>query len=215
MNGNHSEAPSQYDSAPPSGGPRASFEDDASQAPSQSTWSSAPTNNELRRRPSILDSSMDAGLMAQVIDNSQSEKRENRVRIVDPPSEEDDRKPKGILKRPTEKFPENPDAVREGVAPLKDVCTASPCKIAHRVLADNPPHRRIRKAFHPVHAGPRSIAVSSTQKLSKSPMNVSKNVKTSSSSSVSSPKKKSKNLPTAPATSEVSQTVTIDSQLRH
>jgi hypothetical protein len=65
---------------------------------------------------------MDAGLMAQVIDNSQSEKRENRVRIVDPPSEEDDKKPKGILKKPTEKFPENPDAVREGVAPLKDVC---------------------------------------------------------------------------------------------
>jgi hypothetical protein len=64
---------------------------------------------------------MDAGLMAQVIDNSQSEKRENRVRIVDPPSEEDDKRPKGILKRPTEKFPENPDAVREGVAPLKDV----------------------------------------------------------------------------------------------
>jgi hypothetical protein len=125
MNGNHSEAPSHYDQAPPSGGLRASFEDDASQAPSQSTWSSAPTNNgqqDLRRRPSILDSSMDAGLMAQVIDNSQSEKRENRVRIVDPPSEEDDKKPKGILKKPTEKFPENPDAVREGVAPLKDVC---------------------------------------------------------------------------------------------
>jgi hypothetical protein len=127
-NGHRSEAPSHYDHAPPSGGPRASFEDDASQAPSQSTWSSAPTNNgqqqELRRRASVLDSSMDAGLMAQVIDNSQSEKRENRVRIVDPPSEEDDKRPKGILKRPTEKFPENPDAVREGVAPLKDVCIA-------------------------------------------------------------------------------------------
>jgi hypothetical protein len=108
---------------PPSSGMRASFEDDASQAPSQSTWAS--TNNgqqqELRRRASVLDSSMDAGLMAQVIDNSQSEKRENRVRIVDPPSEEDDKKPKGILKRPTSKFPEDPNAVREGVAPLKDV----------------------------------------------------------------------------------------------
>lgn len=110
---------------PPSGGLRASFEDDASQVPSQSTWSSAPTNNgqqELRRRASVLDSSMDAGLMAQVIDNSQSEKRENRVRIVDPPSDEEDKKPKGILKRPTSKFPEDPNAVREGVAPLKDVC---------------------------------------------------------------------------------------------
>ena len=126
MNGNHSEAPSHYDQAPPSAGLRTSFEDDASQAPSQSTWSSAPTNNgqqqELRRRASVLDSSMDAGLMAQVIDNSQSEKRENRVRIVDPPSDEEDKKPKGILKRPTSKFPEDPNAVREGVAPLKDVC---------------------------------------------------------------------------------------------
>lgn len=134
MNGNHSEAPSHYDQAPPSAGLRTSFEDDASQVPSHSTWSSAPTNNgqqELRRRPSILDSSMDAGLMAQVIDNSQSEKRENRVRIVDPPSEEDDKKPKGILKKPTEKFPENPDAVREGVAPLKDVCTDSDWKGLH------------------------------------------------------------------------------------
>lgn len=114
---------------PPSSGMRASFEDDASQAPSQSTWSSAPTNNgqqqELRRRASVLDSSMDPGLMAQVIDNSQSEKRENRVRIVDPPSDEEDKKPKGILKRPTSKFPEDPNAVREGVAPLKDVCI--PC----------------------------------------------------------------------------------------
>ena len=109
---------------PPSSGMRASFEDDASQAPSQSTWAS--TNNgqeqELRRRASVLDSSMDAGLMAQVIDNSQSEKRENRVRIVDPPSDEEDKKPKGILKRPTSKFPKDPNAVREGVAPLKDVC---------------------------------------------------------------------------------------------
>lgn len=128
MNGHHNEAPNHFDQPvqpSQSGGLRSSFEDDASQAPSQSTWSSAPTNNgqnELRRRPSILDSSMDPGLMAQIIDNSQSEKRENRVRIVDPPSDEEDKKPKGILKKPTEKFPENPNAVREGVAPLKDVC---------------------------------------------------------------------------------------------
>jgi hypothetical protein len=126
-NGFHAETAGHYDQTvppgPPSSGMRASFEDDASQAPSQSTWAS--TNNgqqqELRRRASVLDSSMDAGLMAQVIDNSQSEKRENRVRIVDPPSDEEDKKPKGILKRPTSKFPEDPNAVREGVAPLKDV----------------------------------------------------------------------------------------------
>jgi len=59
--------------------------------------------------------------MARIIDNSMSERRENRVRIVDPPTEEEDRRPKGILKKPTQKFPEHPNAVREGVAPLKDV----------------------------------------------------------------------------------------------
>lgn len=130
MNGHQNEAPAPapnyYDqpAPPPSAGLRGSYEDDASQVPSQATYSSAPTSNgqhELRRRASVLDSSMDPGLMAQVIDNSQSEKRENRVRIVDPPSDEEDKKPKGILKRPTSKFPEDPNAVREGVAPLKDV----------------------------------------------------------------------------------------------
>jgi zinc finger CCCH domain-containing protein 13 len=43
------------------------------------------------------------------------------VRIVDPPTEEEEKKPKGILKKPKEKFPDYPDEVREGVAPLKDV----------------------------------------------------------------------------------------------
>jgi hypothetical protein len=57
----------------------------------------------------------------QIIDNSMSEKRENRVRIVDPPTEEEERRPKSILKRPTPKFPEDPNNIREGVAPLKDV----------------------------------------------------------------------------------------------
>ena len=122
---------------------------------------------------------MDAGLMAQVIDNSQSEKRENRVRIVDPPSEEDDKKPKGILKKPTEKFPENPDAVREGVAPLKDVSLAYRPFEACRLFTNNSPPRRIRKASHQVPAGPRSTAASSTPKPSKSPTSVSKNDKTS------------------------------------
>lgn len=125
-NGMGEPAPYYDQPAPPhSAGLRGSFEDDASTAPSQGTWSSAPTNNgtepSLRRRRSILDQSMDPGLMAQVIDNSQSEKRENRVRIVDPPTDEEDKRPKGILKKPTESFPEDPNAVREGVAPLKDV----------------------------------------------------------------------------------------------
>ncbi|OCK85624.1 hypothetical protein K432DRAFT_19324 [Lepidopterella palustris CBS 459.81] len=43
----------------------------------------------------------------------------NRVRIVAPPRESPP-PPKGILRKPTEKFPEDPNPIREGVAPLKD-----------------------------------------------------------------------------------------------
>lgn len=46
--------------------------------------------------------------------------RKPRVRIVEPPSETEV-KPKGILKKPKSSFPEDPNPVREGVAPLKDV----------------------------------------------------------------------------------------------
>ena len=44
--------------------------------------------------------------------------RENRVRIVEPPKEKE--KPKGILRKPTAKFPEDPNPVREGVLLHKD-----------------------------------------------------------------------------------------------
>lgn len=76
----------------------------------------------LRRRPSILDvDDSIEGRGAQIIDNSTSDRQEKRVKIVDPPTKEDDQKPKGILKKSKEKFPDYPDKVREGVAPLKDV----------------------------------------------------------------------------------------------
>ncbi|KAF2398038.1 hypothetical protein EJ06DRAFT_558445 [Trichodelitschia bisporula] len=51
------------------------------------------------------------------------EKSETRVRIVEPPKTDTaspDPPLKGILRKPTEKFPEHPDPIREGVAPLKD-----------------------------------------------------------------------------------------------
>jgi hypothetical protein len=76
--------------------------------------------SDSRAKPSILDRPM-TDEPAQIIDNSMSDRRENRVRIVDPPTEEEDKKPKGILKKPTEKFPDHPNAMREGVTPLKDV----------------------------------------------------------------------------------------------
>lgn len=75
----------------------------------------------LRRRPSILDQPMSMNDPVQIIDNSQSVSRENRVRIVDPPTQaESVAPPKSILKRPTPKFPEDSNNIREGVAPLKD-----------------------------------------------------------------------------------------------
>jgi hypothetical protein len=46
------------------------------------------------------------------------------IRVVSPPHEigqkPPENKPKGILRPPREKFPEDPVAIREGVAPLKD-----------------------------------------------------------------------------------------------
>lgn len=46
---------------------------------------------------------------------------DKQVRVVSPPRDKDDRKPiKGILKQPKPQFPEEPNPVREGVAPHKD-----------------------------------------------------------------------------------------------
>jgi hypothetical protein len=56
------------------------------------------------------------------VDYPENKSRENRVRIVEPPSDrEDSQAVKGILKRPTQKFPEDPNPMREGVKPLKEV----------------------------------------------------------------------------------------------
>lgn len=46
---------------------------------------------------------------------------EKQVRVVSPPRDKDEKKPiKGILKQPKTQFPEEPNPVREGVAPHKD-----------------------------------------------------------------------------------------------
>jgi len=47
-----------------------------------------------------------------------AETKESRIRIVEPPREKE--LPKGILRKPTQKFPEDLNPIREGVAPLKD-----------------------------------------------------------------------------------------------
>ncbi|KAI9812325.1 MAG: hypothetical protein M1827_004774 [Pycnora praestabilis] len=49
------------------------------------------------------------------------EERSTRVRIQSPSTEKESEAPiKGILRPPREKFPEEPEPIREGVAPLKD-----------------------------------------------------------------------------------------------
>lgn len=46
---------------------------------------------------------------------------DKQVRVVSPPRDKDDKRPiKGILKQPKPQFPEEPNPVREGVAPHKD-----------------------------------------------------------------------------------------------
>lgn len=46
---------------------------------------------------------------------------DKQVRVVSPPRDKDDKRPiKGILKQPKPSFPEEPNPVREGVAPHKD-----------------------------------------------------------------------------------------------
>ena len=113
---------SSFSEAPPPSQLRHSFEYDS--VDGTNSTSSRPSG--LTRKPSILDQPM-TNEPVQIIDNSMSEKRENRVRIVDPPTEEEERRPRGILKKPTSKFPEHPNAVREGVAPLKDVRIMATC----------------------------------------------------------------------------------------
>ncbi|KAH8662005.1 hypothetical protein BX600DRAFT_308001 [Xylariales sp. PMI_506] len=49
------------------------------------------------------------------------EPEQKQVRVVSPPRDKSDQKPiKGILKQPTSQFPEEPNPIREGVAPHKD-----------------------------------------------------------------------------------------------
>ena len=52
--------------------------------------------------------------------DSPREQRQTVVRVVSPKDKEPEPRPKGILRPPREKFPEDPAPVREGVAPLKD-----------------------------------------------------------------------------------------------
>lgn len=73
------------------------------------------------RRTSPDETNM-PGAPPSALDRDGEAARANRVRIVDPPKEKDEHTTvRSILRKPTEKFPEDPNPIREGVAPLKDV----------------------------------------------------------------------------------------------
>lgn len=79
-------------------------------------------DKEYRRRRRSPDEDIVPSTPAAIVDRGESTARDTRVRIVDPPSSNDDQPAlRGILRRPTAKFPEDPHPIREGVAPLKDV----------------------------------------------------------------------------------------------
>ena len=70
------------------------------------------------RRQSVFD----APLVSEPDPVNDGSSKESRVRIVEPPKDDKDEAPapRSILRKPTEKFPEDPNPIREGVAPLKD-----------------------------------------------------------------------------------------------
>ena len=69
-----------------------------------------------RRRDRVLSDEEGYGETAAGTDDE----RPRDIPLVEPTSKQPEAAPKGILKPPREKFPEDPNAVREGVAPLKD-----------------------------------------------------------------------------------------------
>jgi hypothetical protein len=80
-----------------------------------------------RRLPPIDRRSPDGSSASMVLDDPRGRelmpplRDDKQVRVVSPPKEKEEKKPiKGILKQPKPQFPEEPNPVREGVAPHKD-----------------------------------------------------------------------------------------------
>lgn len=72
-----------------------------------------------RRRHRRTKSSQQSNSEESSDERPDREYRPSQLRVVSPPKEPEV-KPKGILRPPREKFPEDPAPIREGVAPLKD-----------------------------------------------------------------------------------------------
>lgn len=75
-----------------------------------------------RRHNSLFDAPLvdEPGQLVERAADERDADRETRVRIVEPRDRDSPPPVKGILRKPTEKFPEHPNPIREGVAPLKD-----------------------------------------------------------------------------------------------
>jgi hypothetical protein len=73
----------------------------------------------LERSRAVFDSNMVQEPDSLALAPMDHEQRGKSVTIVDPPKEERSAAPRGILRKPTTKFPEDPDPIREGVAPHK------------------------------------------------------------------------------------------------
>jgi hypothetical protein len=93
------------------------------------TRSNSVLDRDVVQEPEELERSRGAPTIATtaptpnaVSRDAPSQGTERRVTIVEPPKKEPSPEPrvKGILRKPTEKFPEHPNPIREGVAPLKE-----------------------------------------------------------------------------------------------
>lgn len=80
----------------------------------------SPSQSQAYQAASVSDDQPDPQSSSILEDSETDKRRQPRVRIVEPGEEMPASKVKGILKQPKEKFPEDPNFVREGVAPLKD-----------------------------------------------------------------------------------------------
>jgi zinc finger CCCH domain-containing protein 13 len=86
---------------------------------------SAPTTDLAPPSSSPISTALtipgNGGVSPTTRDRELSSSRDSRVYVVDPPRKEVAAAPvKGILRKPTEKFPDHKDDIREGVKPLKE-----------------------------------------------------------------------------------------------
>lgn len=108
---------------------------DNSGSPDDRSRASPPTSREApnSRHDERSSSIYDANLVQEpeTFDKLQADQPSKSVTIVTPPKEPQPAV-KGILRRPTEKFPEEPEPIREGVAPHKDALKGKDIPIGAR-----------------------------------------------------------------------------------